>query len=536
MPVHLKELALSVAQCPELGRVNDLQPNGRPHPCHDVVHAQDSHGGPFQVPEAWAGNLEQAKVVFLSSNPAISAGQPDAKLASKRIAEKYPTVDWDEDTTADFMTRRFSSEKGWVIDRRHLKEDCSRGSQEPYWGWIMRQTQALLGPESIWHEDAVMTEVVHCKSNKEQGVREAALHCSTLHMGRILSATSAGLVVVVGDKARKAFQQAYPELLTQYTRFGTDEPDGRPDPAQNIFPMDIGGQPRLVCFLWHYQAGSLSKKITNLPDLYPQDFDRLQAAAGAQPCDPEPVVYKYEGGRRTAADDDPGDPMSDTAARDFDQDLKGLLAGIDSRLPKPFPEWPGGYPDQVEAALIDAVLSIRARYGKADTGVRAAVSRYKDAVGDQTPNSLSRLAEFDAVKLAEVLHNHQMTGAETKASAIVHAARTLSDIGVEAAANIDPKDPGHKAAYVNVPGLGPVTWYYFTMLIGAQDVKPDEWLKGFVELVLETPMLRDTEYVRRLVNAAAAKLGVDPRVLDHAIWLYMRSREAEGGLPQLTDQ
>jgi hypothetical protein len=218
--------------------------------------------------------------------------------------------------------------------------------------------------------------------------------------------------------------------------------------------------------------------------------------------------------------------MTDTAERDFDQDLERLVAGIDSRLPKPFPEWPGGYPDQIEAALIDAVLSIRARYGKADTGVRAAVRRYKEAVGNQAPNTLSRLADFDEVKLAEVLRNRQKTGAETKASAIVKAARTLSGIRVETAADIDPVDPAQKAAYVNVRGLGPVTWSYFTMLIGSHDVKPDTWLKRFVKLVLETPERDSDEHVRRLVNAAAAELGVDPRVLDHAIWLYMRSRKA----------
>ena len=195
-------------------------------------------------------------------------------------------------------------------------------------------------------------------------------------------------------------------------------------------------------------------------------------------------------------------------------------------MPKPFPEWPGGYPDQVEAALIDAVLSIGARYGRADTGVRAAVGRYKDAVGDQAPNSLARLADFDAVKLAEVLHNHQMTGAETKAAAIVRAARNLSGIGVKTAADTDPLDPRQKAAYVNVPGLGPVTWSYFTMLIGAHDVKADAWVKRFVKLVLKTPKLDSGEYVRRLVNAATAELRVDPRVLDHASWLYMRGLEA----------
>ena len=34
-----------------------------------------------------------------------------------------------------------------------------------------------------------------------------------------------------------------------------------------------------------------------------------------------------------------------------------LLGGaIHQDLPKPWPKWPGGYPNEVEAALIDAVL------------------------------------------------------------------------------------------------------------------------------------------------------------------------------------
>lgn len=119
-----------------------------------------------------------------------------------------------------------------------------------------------------------------------------------------------------------------------------------------------------------------------------------------------------------------------------------------------------------------------------------------------------------------------MTGPETKAAAIVNAAVSLYGCGVETAADIDPTDPAQKAAYVNVPGLGPVTWSYFTMLIGSHDVKPDTWLERSVKLVLETPNRESDEYVRRLVNAAAAVFGIDPRVLDHAIWLYMRSREA----------
>jgi hypothetical protein len=133
MPRHLMELALSVARCGELSGVEDAELQGRPHPFHKVVNAQAGSVGEFQVPEAWAGSLGGAGVVFLSSNPAISAGNPEAKLPSKRVAEKYPTVDWDDAAIADFMLNRFNPDHKWVIDRRHLKVDGGRGSQEPYW-------------------------------------------------------------------------------------------------------------------------------------------------------------------------------------------------------------------------------------------------------------------------------------------------------------------------------------------------------------------------------------------------------------------
>src|SRR3954454_24846123 len=41
--------------------------------------------------------------------------------------------------------------------------------------------------------------------------------------------------------------------------------------------------------------------------------------------------------------------------------------------------WPGGWPGEVEAALIDAVFSVRARYGNrtSGTGVYGAVTRWR---------------------------------------------------------------------------------------------------------------------------------------------------------------
>ena len=285
MPVHLEELALSVAKCDEVAAANDPH-FGEKHPCHKIVRSQDRHPGPFQVPEAWAGNLAQAQVVFLSSNPAISAGDPTAKLPAKRFAEKYPTTEWPDAEIANFMINRFSPEHVWVSHRRHRKVDEAQlaggpvwGSKERYWGWIEKQTNALLGSEVPWFEGAVMTEVVHCKSGNEQGVHEAAALCSTKHMGRILEATPAKLLVVVGGKAASALRAAYPSDLEDKPLFGKHGANGLPDPQQNIFELQIGGQRRLVCFIKHPSAFGGS---AHLKSAYPMDFDRLQAAATAR--------------------------------------------------------------------------------------------------------------------------------------------------------------------------------------------------------------------------------------------------------------
>lgn len=187
---------------------------------------------------------------------------------------------------------------------------------------------------------------------------------------------------------------------------------------------------------------------------------------------------------------------------------------------------------------MDAVLSIRARYGSENTGVRASVRRYKEFVGDDRPNSLTRLAGFDPTELGEVLRNRQVTGGASKATAVVEAANRLSAVGVERAADIPVAEYGDKrtpeqqvrferlkSAYTSVPGLGDVTFAYFSMLVGEPDVKPDTWVGQFVAEAIGRDV--PSAYTAELVRRAAEHYGVDPRVLDHAIWLYMRSRGSE---------
>ncbi|NWL26066.1 hypothetical protein DM794_03170 [Paenarthrobacter ureafaciens] len=121
-----------------------------------------------------------------------------------------------------------------------------------------------------------MTEVVHCKSANEQGVQEAAQLCSSKHLGRILEATPARLVVVIGGKAATVLRSAYPAAFIDRPLFGKQGPDGLPAPEQNIFELEIGGHSRLVCFIRHPSAFG---GPAHLSSTYAKDFHLLQEAA-----------------------------------------------------------------------------------------------------------------------------------------------------------------------------------------------------------------------------------------------------------------
>lgn len=280
MPLYLDELALSVARCSELVRVDKVTDEGLRHPCRKIVDSQDAFDGPFQVPEAWAGNLASARIVYLSSNPAISAGNPASKWRAKRIAEKYPTVDWPDSDIANFMINRFNPEHGWVVDRRHRKVETEDGpawgTPEPYWGWVEQQTVALLGLRKPWYEQSVMTEVVHCKSNGEAGVAEAAPLCASKHMDRILAASPAELVVVVGSKAAQTLKLAYSDVFKDRPLFGKYSELGMPYQDQNLFVMSLGGRERLICFLKHPSGHGTRPTLATS---YPTETERLRMAA-----------------------------------------------------------------------------------------------------------------------------------------------------------------------------------------------------------------------------------------------------------------
>lgn len=210
-----------------------------------------------------------------------------------------------------------------------------------------------------------------------------------------------------------------------------------------------------------------------------------------------------------------------------DDPIRLLVHAINTELPQPIIQWPGGWPDEIEAALIDAVLSIRAQYGQSHNGVRGAIRRYRNE--SHSPlNSMDRLARYTDEELQSVLGVTQKTSSRSKTGAIIEAAQSLKDVGVEQAAHVEPVL--HKSAYTRVHGLGGVTWEYFTMLLGKPGVKADRWIIAWVSYVLRRSERPVTSHeAGDLLRGAHSRLiDTDGRnapsltQLDHAIWSHAR--------------
>lgn len=203
-------------------------------------------------------------------------------------------------------------------------------------------------------------------------------------------------------------------------------------------------------------------------------------------------------------------------------DLDLLLIAI-AAVPTPWKKWPGGYPDRLDLALVDAVMSIRFRYGRERngswTGARGAVLRYqKHSEHVDASEKMRYLSDQDPVALERILNRQKVHAGKTKAFAIVEAAKRFTAIGVTEPAHVMPNDPDHKRQYTGVTGLGPVTWEYFTMLLHHDGVKADTWITEFVGRAVQRRVSSET--AGALVKEAAEALGQEQKTLDHAIWSY----------------
>lgn len=140
-----------------------------------------------------------------------------------------------------------------------------------------------------------------------------------------------------------------------------------------------------------------------------------------------------------------------------------------------------GSGDELEAAPVDAVLSGRSRYGNRDrkTGAFGAVSRWRVS-RDEPANDLRVLAATSPEALRAITNNGKVSR-RYKAEGETDAAAALHKTGRLKAQDFRDNHEAAEAAYLSVNRCGPATWAHLGMPSEVDGIKPDIWLKRFVQ-------------------------------------------------------
>ena len=267
-----RSLAKSICACSEVNKaIGDSS-----HPCHTVVMTQKVmlKGDEImrQRPEPWIGNLENSKILFISSNPSIS-DDPDIS-----IREDFPTFGTSEDKSADFFINRFDQSSAAPHATFNFKEYANflyrsndgqyRGKGNSFnkpietWQGVYERAKEILGENCDPAEHYALTEVVKCKSKKEIGVKDASTTCIEKWMKKVMDLSSAKLVVIIGAPARNNFAHKIADLGSD---FGMDsrgyaQLGQRGRAMRDIKISDFGGKRRIYIFNWHPTSMIPNKK------------------------------------------------------------------------------------------------------------------------------------------------------------------------------------------------------------------------------------------------------------------------------------
>lgn len=205
------------------------------------------------------------------------------------------------------------------------------------------------------------------------------------------------------------------------------------------------------------------------------------------------------------------------------------------------------YYKHLPLCIIDAIFSIGVNY----TSTRNTVIRFCDHFGLErilregrppprreqftVTHLLQVYDELDATKMAEeVYQNRQRTsprGGILKAEAVLRFAEILHAFGVNFFQEMHQiiGDPAFETQIKDIPGQASgISLRYFYMLVGRDDyIKPDRMISRFVNSAIDKTL--GVEGSHTLIVRSCEILAQDyphltPRLLDHLIWRYQRSR------------
>ncbi len=189
----MNDLLINIARCPEIEKAK----TDNLHPCHKIVNSQT--GDTFQLPEPWNGDISKADILFIASNPSYNS------------EESFPNPSWDNNRIEPFFLNRFSD--------KYYQKIQFWASIKKYASWILnipKDDDSLPGKICI-------TEIVHCKSKSEIGVREACIFCTEKWLKEIINSFQGDYIVILGSVAKKLF----PQHITGKTLIPMPHPNAR---------------------------------------------------------------------------------------------------------------------------------------------------------------------------------------------------------------------------------------------------------------------------------------------------------------------
>lgn len=174
---------IDISRCNEVEKALD----DSNHPCHNIVNFQKNELKSFQHPEPWNGNIKNASILFVGSNPSYNKN------------EEYPTDIWSDEDIYGYHNNRFSCEY-YQKNKNKVR----------FWQKMRKSTSWLLGipfDDSNLEKSICVTEIVHCKSHKEIGVSEACGKCVEKWLEKILKEFNGEYIVVFGKTSRTVFEK-----------------------------------------------------------------------------------------------------------------------------------------------------------------------------------------------------------------------------------------------------------------------------------------------------------------------------------------
>src|ERR1035437_3115128 len=171
----------------------------------------------------------------------------------------------------------------------HLHDGSLSPKSVTFWAGVRNRASEIYGRPATPVDDYVMTEVVHCKSKGDRGVKAAAGNCADRHLDHILALSPAPLLVILGKRARELLVPRW-DLGPE---FGTAATAGK-DEWANLQVRNVGGRDRLIPFLCHPYGITAPKTFETA---YPTQLSRLQELVAGRIA---PKAFKRDGTEDTA--------------------------------------------------------------------------------------------------------------------------------------------------------------------------------------------------------------------------------------------